>query len=211
MAEYLPLFPLNSVVFPGETLRLYIFEPRYKQLIKECSDQGNTFGIPPIMDNQVVNIFTEVELSRIDRTYEGGEMDIHVKGIRRAKILRYDEVAPGKLYPGGEIAWLDSDERGNPELQELVFNLFVELNNALGFQRVELSDLPQLHSFGIGHQVGLTPDQECKLLGMDSEAGRLSFLRDHLRKILPTIKKQERNKVKAKMNGHFKDAQHPDY
>ena len=211
MADYLPLFPLSSVVFPGEKLRLYIFEPRYKQLINDCRDQNGTFGIPPVLKDQIVNVFTEVQLLSVDRVYEGGEMDIQVEGIRRAKILRYDQTAPGKLHPGGEIAWLDSDERGNPELQQSVYDLFLELNHALGFSREELDEIPSLHSFAIAHQVGLSLEQECKLLGLDSESGRLTFLRDHIRKILPTIRNQERNKVKAKMNGHFKDAQHPDY
>ncbi len=139
MAEYLPLFPLSSVVFPNETLRLYIFEPRYKQLINECLENKSNFGLPAILNNQVVNIFTEVGIVNLDRVYEGGEMDIQIKGIRRAKILRFDSVASGKLYPGGEISWLDSDERGNPEMQKAVYDLFIELNNALGFKREKIS------------------------------------------------------------------------
>lgn len=41
----LPLFPLNTVLFPGLPLRLNIFEPRYKQLIKRCLETGEKFGI----------------------------------------------------------------------------------------------------------------------------------------------------------------------
>ena len=211
MAEYLPLFPLGSVVFPKESLRLYIFEPRYKQLINECLENQKTFGIPPLLDKEVVDIFTEVRITSLDRVYEGGEMDVQIEGVRRARIVHFDAVAPGKLYPGGEIEWLDSDERGNPEMQKSVYDLFIELNNALGFKREKFSVAPELHSFSIGHHIGLTTEQECKLLSMDSESGRLVFLRDHIRKILPTIKNNEKNKVKAKMNGHFKDAEHPDY
>jgi len=211
MPEYLPLFPLSSVVFPGEKLRLYIFEPRYRQLINECRENAITFGIPPVLDKQIVSIFTEVELAQVDRVYESGELDIQVLGIRRAKIISFDEVAPGKLYPGGEIEWLDSDERSDAELQQIVFDLLKELNETLGFKREQISDPQQIYSFKIGHQVGLSTQQECKLLSIDSESGRLAFLRDHIRKILPTIRNSERAKVKAKLNGHFKDAQPPDY
>ena len=44
MARFIPLFPLNIVVFPGEKLNLHIFEPRYKQLVNECYATGTTFG-----------------------------------------------------------------------------------------------------------------------------------------------------------------------
>ncbi|GCE11758.1 LON peptidase substrate-binding domain-containing protein [Tengunoibacter tsumagoiensis] len=41
----LPLFPLNVVLFPGTVLPLYIFEPRYRQMIKDCQEEGKPFGI----------------------------------------------------------------------------------------------------------------------------------------------------------------------
>jgi len=211
MSEYLPLFPLSSVIFPGEQLRLYIFESRYKQLINEAHERSSTFGIPPVLENQILGVFTEVGLTQIDRVYEGGEMDIQVTGIRRAKILRFDEIAPNKEYPGGEIEWLDSDERSDSSLQKTVYELLNELNEVLGFKREKIASHDQINAFRIGHQVGLSLQQECKLLSIDSETERLSYIRDHIRKILPTIRSSERAKVKAKLNGHFKDAQPPDY
>ncbi len=36
MTNFIPIFPLNVVLYPGETLNLHIFEPRYKELVKEC-------------------------------------------------------------------------------------------------------------------------------------------------------------------------------
>ncbi|MEO0474160.1 MAG: LON peptidase substrate-binding domain-containing protein, partial [Bacteroidota bacterium] len=69
MYEFLPLFPLSLVVFPGENLRLHIFEPRYKQLIEECSAENTNFGIPTVLDRKVGNIATEVELVSVDKTY----------------------------------------------------------------------------------------------------------------------------------------------
>ncbi len=41
----LALFPLQIVVFPGEEVPLHIFEPRYRQLVKDTSDSGEPFGI----------------------------------------------------------------------------------------------------------------------------------------------------------------------
>lgn len=40
-----PLFPLRLVVFPETTVSLRIFEPRYLDMVKECSLKGTGFGI----------------------------------------------------------------------------------------------------------------------------------------------------------------------
>lgn len=41
----LPLFPLNTVLFPGVPLSLHIFEPRYKKMIDYCLEQDVAFGV----------------------------------------------------------------------------------------------------------------------------------------------------------------------
>lgn len=50
----LPLFPLNTVLFPGMQLRLHIFEERYKQMINECRASGEAFGIVMIEEGNDV-------------------------------------------------------------------------------------------------------------------------------------------------------------
>ena len=50
MGRQLRLFPLNSVLFPGAVLNLHIFEPRYKQMITECLESGEGFGVALIAD-----------------------------------------------------------------------------------------------------------------------------------------------------------------
>ncbi|MFB3052831.1 MAG: LON peptidase substrate-binding domain-containing protein, partial [Dehalococcoidia bacterium] len=41
----LPLFPLNSVLFPGATLPLHIFEERYKKMVNLCLESNSPFGV----------------------------------------------------------------------------------------------------------------------------------------------------------------------
>ena len=53
MTTFIPLFPLNIVVYPGEELNLHIFEPRYKQLISECFNDKKEFGVAPVFKNTV--------------------------------------------------------------------------------------------------------------------------------------------------------------
>jgi len=50
MTTRLRLFPLNAVLFPGATLNLHVFEARYKQLVGECLESGEGFGVVLIRD-----------------------------------------------------------------------------------------------------------------------------------------------------------------
>src|SRR5690242_9824953 len=52
MNARLRLFPLNAVLFPGAVLNLHVFEPRYKQMIGECLESGEGFGVVLIRDGE---------------------------------------------------------------------------------------------------------------------------------------------------------------
>jgi Lon protease-like protein len=45
MTQKLPLFPLNTVLFPGSPIQLHIFEERYRLMIKRCLEQNTPFGV----------------------------------------------------------------------------------------------------------------------------------------------------------------------
>lgn len=45
MIRQLPLFPLGTILFPGGTLNLHIFEDRYRQMIARCLEQDSLFGV----------------------------------------------------------------------------------------------------------------------------------------------------------------------
>ncbi len=57
----LPLFPLNTVLFPGQTLPLHIFEPRYRQMIADCLQADRTFGVVLIRDGE--DLLTELQVN----------------------------------------------------------------------------------------------------------------------------------------------------
>jgi len=76
MTNFIPIFPLALVVYPGEELNLHIFEPRYKQLIAECFEMKKNFGIPSVINDKMADLGTLVEIKEIVKTEENGEMDI---------------------------------------------------------------------------------------------------------------------------------------
>lgn len=93
--EFLPLFPLNLIVFEKEELRLHIFEPRYKQLIAECLAEDTCFGIAAVVNNKMTRYGTEMRIEKVVKTYDGGEMDIVCRALRRFEIEEFNEVQPG--------------------------------------------------------------------------------------------------------------------
>lgn len=54
MTNFIPIFPLGVVVYPDEQLNLHIFEPRYKQLIRDCIAENKPFGIPAVIEKKMM-------------------------------------------------------------------------------------------------------------------------------------------------------------
>ena len=52
------LFPLGLVLLPTEQVPLHIFEPRYRELIDECLEQGTPFGLVYADDDGIRQVGT---------------------------------------------------------------------------------------------------------------------------------------------------------
>ena len=99
MTNFIPIFPLGIVVYPGEDLNLHIFEPRYKQLTKECHEQKRPFGIPTVIEKKVQDYGSLVEVIEITKVHDNGELDIKTKGQRVFRILGRASRAKDRLAP----------------------------------------------------------------------------------------------------------------
>lgn len=208
MAEQiLPLFPLNIVAFPGERLNLHIFEPRYKQLVNETVDKGTTFGIPTFMDNQPGEYGTEMKVLSIENRYPHGEMDIKTVGLRVFKILNFERIAPNKLYPQGNIQFIENIDDGDEMLVLDIAQKIEELYEALKIDK----SFNDFKTFTIAHHIGLSVEQEVALLKIGSEGERQHFILDHLQKIVPVVIQTEQLKERVRMNGHFKNLKPPNF
>ena len=74
----LPLFPLDLVLLPGVPLPLHIFEPRYKEMIKECLEKKSQFGIVRAKEEAFVNTGCTAEIINVLKTYPDGRMNIQI-------------------------------------------------------------------------------------------------------------------------------------
>ncbi|MDQ6890343.1 MAG: LON peptidase substrate-binding domain-containing protein [Bacteroidota bacterium] len=205
MTNFVPIFPLAIVVYPGEDLNLHIFEPKYKQLINECHQQKKPFGIPVVIENKMTELGSLVEITEISRLYDTGEMDIKTKGKNIIRILEIIKEVPGKLYNGAIVSYLENTEHGKRELMDKVIVAIKELHRLLKVSKPFLKDEDNLWSYDVAHHAGLTLEGEYELLSLMNELQRQEYLKRHLAKVLPVVAEMESLKEKIKLNGHFKN------
>ncbi|MFC1664975.1 LON peptidase substrate-binding domain-containing protein [Pseudomonadota bacterium] len=193
-SHLLPMFPLAMVAFPGQLVLLHIFEPRYKQLIRDCDQQGISFGISAVADNRHAAYGTEMRLVRILKTYDSGSMDIALKGIRIFRLEKFEKIS-GKLYAGGLVRF----QANNTTIEEDVQSALVELYNQFQTQqnsgKVLTGAIPDNLSFGIGHEVNLSRVQKIQLIAMPNEADRQKFLFRHLEDVRKDLQIEPDNMI----------------
>lgn len=204
MQKFLPIFPLSLVAYPGEKINLHIFEPRYKQLINECSEHKKHFGIPVVNKNEILEYGTEMRLVEIVKTYPDGEMDICTEGMQVFRVLDVIKEVPDKLYSGAVISVVEniSDHHTRTETQLKV--LGTELFDLLEIRERVMQDNFDFKSFRVAHFVGLDLMGEFELLRHPRETTRQKIILEHIRKILPVVKQMAEVREKAKLNGQFR-------
>lgn len=124
----LPLFPLNTVLFPGMPLYLHIFEPRYKLMIAQCIRDQQPFGVVLIKSGQEVGPGAEIHeigtaaLVTKVRHLGGGQMNIAAVGQSRFRIVSTHERNPylTGMVEDFPLATIPPDQDDQPDLAPLV-------------------------------------------------------------------------------------------
>ena len=127
----LPLFPLNTVLFPGESLPLQIFEERYKLMLRECMESDKKFGVilikegievgEPAVPHGVGTVAHMVQVTPI----EGDRFFVGAIGQQR---FRVSEITQWTPFVAAEVELLDegADETVPDALIEETTGAFVE-------------------------------------------------------------------------------------
>ena len=163
MADVIPVFPLSHILLPGMGLPLHVFEPRYRDLLRDVTGPGadRSFGVVGLTRGSEVGthgvdqepefsgVGTVAEIAEI-HPYEDGAADLMTVGSRRFRIRR---TVPGKAYLRAEVDYLPERDGGaTPQLCRAAIALHERFNRIV---------------------VGLTGEQPAPPLPQD--AGRLSY------------------------------------
>lgn len=98
--EEMPLFLLSTVLFPFSSVRLHVFEDRYRELVRLCLEEDRMFGVVLIRSGQEVGgpaepylVGTAVKIRQAYQ-FDDGTMDLHVQGEHRFRIRHLSEDQP---------------------------------------------------------------------------------------------------------------------
>ena len=202
MGRRLRLFPLNSVLFPGAVLNLHIFEPRYKQMISECLEAGEGFGVALIADGaesgdpnvQPHDIGSVAEIVDV-QPLPFGRYYISTIGGKRFRIR---EVVSREPYLVADVEMIEEpqppEDREIDELLPAVRELFNEyLNMLVEFSGqesdVNLPDDAQRTSFVIGDMLQVAERVKQRLLEVEDTKTRLRAEFDFLERLLPQLRR----------------------
>ncbi len=211
MINFVPIFPLGIVVYPGESLNLHIFEPRYKQMIHQCFEEKKPFGIPAVINNEMQDYGTLVNIKEISQVHDNGEMDIKTEGEKVFRVLEVIKEIPEKLYSGAIVNYPANTRSGNADVMIKVINSIKELYKLLKVDKEFSKHDGQLNTYDVAHHVGMSLQEEYELLGLMHERQRQEYLRRHLARVIPLVAEMESLKEKVKLNGHFKNLESFDF
>jgi Lon protease-like protein len=209
--EPLPLFPLNTVLFPYMQLPLHIFEQRYRLMIGRCLESNSPFGVVLIRSGREVGAPADphpygttariVESKRLD----DGRYWLMCRGERRFRIESVTETQP---YIVGKVTFLEDDTGPVPDEvfeqartlgQEYLQILLRAQNKRQGDPEEELSLPPTLGgrelSYIIGANLQVDRGIQQRILEAETTADRLRLEVGVLRRELPVLRMLDRDNL----------------
>ena len=196
----LGLFPLPIVLVPTERIPLHIFEPRYRELIGDCIELGEEFGLALTTgDGAVHEIGTRARVAQVLETLDDGSMNIVVEGGERFRLL---ELTPGRTFTTGIVEpVLDEDEPAESDDVDRALQIFTELAE-ISESDVDIPDpFSPLFDFELAARVDFAVDAKQELLSMTSPRTRMTALVGLLEIALEAVKLELTLRERAGRNG----------
>jgi Lon protease-like protein len=196
----LGLFPLPIVLVPTERIPLHIFEPRYKELIDECIELGEEFGLVLATgDGAVHEIGTRARVAQMVEVLDDGSMNIVVEGGERFRLL---DLTSGRAFTTGIVEPVQDDDEPalgvDVERALEVFSALAEISES----DVEIPDpLSPLFDFELAARVDFTVQAKQEVLSMTSPRARMTALVGLLEVALEAVKLELTLRERAGRNG----------
>jgi len=215
MTTRLRLFPLNAVLFPGAVLNLHVFEPRYKQMIAECLESGEGFGVALIAEGSEAGDpdVTPHEIGAVAEIVEVTALPFgryYVSTVGRER-FRIREVIGREPYLTAEVEMLEEDFVEDPESARLadglraLFTEYLELLVHFSGKDVlpDRSADAQAFSFCVGDALQVGERIKQRLLEEGDTKERLAMERSFLERALPQMRRlvEQRERHLARGDG----------
>jgi Lon protease-like protein len=193
------LFPLNLVLVPGEQAPLHIFEPRYRELIGECLDYGNEFGLVLEDEQGMRDVGVSCAVVEVIDRFDDGRLNVVVEAHERFQLFGLTE---GRSYRTGEIE-LVPDEPDSPDEDEIE-ECLAAYARVVTAAEADVDDL-DLDSDSIAYQIASRVDFGTKikqgLLELRSERERVIRLAPMLAQAAEAVERETEIRRRAGGNG----------
>ena len=201
VVDEIGLFPLGMVLLPSERVPLHIFEPRYRELIGECLDDGREFGLLLADDQGLRRIGTRAAVTEVLERFDDGRLNVVVEGRERFRLV---SLTSGRAFQTGEIEPLE-DEPGDPAAAEKE-RAVVQLQRVAELAGADVGevDADAATSFELAARVEFEPELKQRLLELRSEPARLETLAELLERAAAAIEAQQETNRIAQTNGHMR-------
>jgi ATP-dependent Lon protease len=189
------------VLFPGEQLPLHIFEPRYRQMVRECLHSKSPFGMLLALPDGIVRVGCTVEILEVIKHYEDGRMDIITVGCEPFRVV---ELFSDNPLLEGHIDYLeDIDHVVSPPVSSQLIELYETCHTLLFTCMPKDFDTVPPHqlAYSIASALPLDLLWKQQLLELRSEAQRQERLSAYLRDWAPHLQKVETLRFRAGGNG----------
>jgi Lon protease-like protein len=205
--ERIPLFPLNVVLLPGADLPLHIFEPRYRQMVRQCVDDKTEFGLLLSLPKGIVRVGCTAEIIEVVKAYDDGRLDILTVGrapFRIVELFNPKAFAEEELLEG-QVDYLDDRERPvSPCVRRDLVELFEVCHTIVygDYPRGIQTEVPENLSYIVAGTLPMDLMWKQQVLELRSEADRQERLVTYLREWAPHLQKEEAMRQRAGGNGH---------
>jgi Lon protease-like protein len=172
------LFPLGIVLLPTERVPLHIFEPRYQELIGECLESDDEFGMVYADEDGVREVGTLARVAEVLERFDDGRMNVVVEGSIR---FRVEQLTRGRSFMTAEVGPVQDDDGDvDPDTASKAAGSFRALAALAGAETDELDESSPQLSFELAAQVELPPDSKQQLLELRTEQERLEAVAELL-------------------------------
>lgn len=172
--EEIGLFPLGIVLLPSEHVPLHIFEPRYRELVAECLEHEQEFGLIYADGDGVREIGTRARVIDVLEEFEDGRLNIVVEGGAR---FRVERLTRGRSFLTAVVVPVpDGVVRVDPDIAMRAAESFRALAAVAGADPDEIDETALQLSFDLAAQVELPSDAKQRLLELDEEQHRLELV-----------------------------------
>jgi len=196
----LGLFPLPIVLVPTERIPLHIFEPRYRELIDDCVEHGEEFGLVlSTGDGAVHEIGTRAAVAQVLEVLDDESLNIVVEGGERFRLL---ELTAGRSFTTGIVEPVEDDDEPPAESDvERATDVFRQLAEVADSD-VDLPDpTSPRYDFELAARVDFAVDAKQELLAMTSPRARMQALVGLLETALEAVRLELTLRERAGRNG----------